>query len=487
VNRQVPVLVGVGTISQRREDPKEAKEALTLMIEAAFLAGADAQSPAILSMTDRVYTPQGRWRYRDAAGAVALAVGARNATTVHAKVGVLQQTLIGDACERIAEGEIDVALVVGGEAGYRLLRSSITGLQVEDTSVTGTSDVVMRPEQEIALDVERESGLGAMAVGYYAIMESAFRAFRGWGVDQHRDILAALLSRFGDVAVTNPDAWNATRLDEILIRDASDRNRMLAFPYTKRHASSWSVDQAAAMLFCSAKRADELQIPRSKWIFPLASSESNHMVPVSARAQLHSCPGARIAGAAALEAAKIEVSELDLLDLYSCFPVAVEIVANELQIDMTRDLTVTGGMPFAGGPFNNYVLQTSCRMARLLRERPGSSGLVSSISGMLTKQGFGIWSACSGRSSFARLDVTSDVAAQQETKRVVHDYEGEGTIAGYTVIHEPDPIRAIAVLDVANGNRTVAFSEDKGICLQMERQEFAGRTVRIASGRFGLG
>jgi acetyl-CoA C-acetyltransferase len=172
--------------------------------------------------------------------------------------------------------------------------------------------------------------------------------------------------------------------------------------------------------------------------------------------------------------------------LYSCFPVAVEITASELQIEMTLDLTVTGGMPSAGGPFNNYLLQSTCRMAQLLRQRPGSTGFVSSISGMLTKQGFGIWSAGPGANSFARVDVTSKVAAQQDTKHVVDDYGGPGTIAGYTVMHQHNPIRAIAVIDIADDKRTVASSEDRAICLQMEEQEWVGRVVRIASGRFEL-
>jgi acetyl-CoA C-acetyltransferase len=180
------------------------------------------------------------------------------------------------------------------------------------------------------------------------------------------------------------------------------------------------------------------------------------------------------------------MSELDLLELYSCFPVAVEIVASELQIEMTRDLTVTGGMPSAGGPFNNYLLQSTCRMAQLLRQRPGSTGFVSSISGMLTKQGFGLWSAAPGPKSFARLDVTSKVAAKQDTKHVVDDYDGLGTVAGYTVVHQHNPIRAIVVVDIADDKRTVAYSEDRAICLQMEEQEWVGREVRIASDRFDV-
>ncbi len=120
-------------------------------------------------------------------------------------------------------------------------------------------------------------------------------------------------------------------------------------PYTKLHCTSWSVDQAAALLFCSAAKAEALGILRSHWIHPLASTESNHRVPVSGRDDLSRCPGASMAGRAALDAGGVRASDLNLVELYSCFPVAVELVANELGIDLSRDLTVTGGMPFAGG------------------------------------------------------------------------------------------------------------------------------------------
>ena len=117
------------------------------------------------------------------------------------------------------------------------------------------------------------------------------------------------------------------------------------------------------------------------------------------------------------------------MELYSRFPIAVELYAEELGIPVERDWTVTGGMPFAGGPLNNYVLQSSCRMAELLRERPGSSGLVSSVSGYLTKQGFGVWSTEPGPRGFGFADVSAQVAAQMKPLTVNAEANGEGRSA----------------------------------------------------------
>ena len=108
-----PVLVGIGVTSQRHEDPAEAQEAIALMIGAARAADADAGAPEVLKQLDIIYVPQGRWRYKNPAGLVAKAVGSPNAKTVLAEIGILQQSLIGDACHRIAKGESTTAVVVG--------------------------------------------------------------------------------------------------------------------------------------------------------------------------------------------------------------------------------------------------------------------------------------------------------------------------------------------------------------------------------------
>jgi acetyl-CoA C-acetyltransferase len=257
---------------------------------------------------------------------------------------------------------------------------------------------------------------------------------------------------------------------------------MLAFPYAKLHTSSWNVDQAAGLLFCSAELAQALGIERSRWVFPLASTESNHMLAVSARAELHRCPAVEIAGGRAMELAGVEPSQLDYVELYSCFPVAVRLMALGLGLSLDRPLTVTGGMPFAGGPLNNYVFQATARMAELLRRDPGSTGIVTSVSGMLTKQGFGLWSNEPAAQGFRSEELSEQVARGTETRTLVSDCEGRGTIAGYTVLHvQGAPSRGIAVCDLADGSRTVAFTDDPSLAPAMTREEFCGRTVQIDS------
>lgn len=478
-----PVLVGIGVINQREADPATADEALQLMIRAAQAAGDDCGSAELLSSVERIGVPKGIWAYSDPARLVASAIGAK-ATTVLAEIGILQQSLVADACREIQAGRIESALVVGGEAKFRQLQAEIQGVAVAETEQSDAPDILLEPEQEIWSEVESAAGLG-MPVGFYAIMESALRKALGEDVDAHRDRVAALYESFSKVAQSNPHAWNRDGMDAAAIRNASARNRMLAFPYTKYHNSQWNVDQAGALLFCSVAKAEALGIPREKWVFPLASTESNYMVNTSQRVDLAGSAGARLAGEKALALAGVSVEQLDWLEMYSCFPSAVQIYARELGIDLGRQLTVTGGMTFGGGPLNNFVLQSTCRMAELLRQQPGSKGLVTSVSGMLTKQGFGVWSTEPNPAGFGFADVTAEARTEAPPIELVAADAGEGEVVGCTVLfHGDNPLRAVAVVTLDSGKRTVAYNDEAAVMAEMMSSEYCGRRVTIGDGRF---
>jgi acetyl-CoA C-acetyltransferase len=492
---RTPVLVGIGVVMQREDDPLRAMDPLALMTEAARRAGADAAGEAggdagaagLLAGLDRILVPRGRWSHSNPGRAIGAAIGAPGVHSVMATVGVLQQTLFGAACAAIAAGEICSALVVGGDAGYRLLRARITGTELPaPPDGDDGPDQLLAPKEELRHPAELRAGL-RMPVGLYAILESAYRARQGLSVAAHRDRIAALYARLSAVAAGNPDAWTRTPYDAATIRNASARNPMQAFPYTKLHCSSWNVDQAAALLFCSAARAAALGVPRDRWVHPWSSTDSNHMVPVSARADLAVCPGAAIAGRMAIEPFGIGPGDLDRVDLYSCFPVAIETYAAALGLDLDRDLTVTGGMSYGGGPYNNYVLQSTAKMGRLLRGKAGQKGLVSSVSGVLTKQGFGLWSSDAPPGGFRSVDVTDGVARETPEKRVVADYRGPARVAGFTVLHDPErPPLAIAVADLEDGTRALATNDDPAVVARFEAEEFVGAALDVDGERFRL-
>ncbi|MES2535359.1 MAG: acetyl-CoA acetyltransferase [Pseudomonadota bacterium] len=480
---RTPVLVGIGTATRREQKFEDALEPMDLMLEAVAAAGRDSGSAATLPGAQYIAVPRGRWTYSNPAGEIARKVGAGQATTVLTSVGVLQQTLIGEACARIARGEAHTTLIAGADTGYRLLRAQIAGQKAGEREQGDAPDIFMAPKDELRHAVEKRVGL-QMPVGLYAIMESALRARHGWSVAHHRDRLAELGERFSRIAAANPHAWQRNAVDAATIRNASDHNPMQAFPYTRSHCSTWNVDQAGALLFCSAARAEQLGIPRSRWVFPVASTESNHMVAVSAREDLAACHGARIAGQAALDAGGFAAEDIDLVDLYSCFPIAVQAYASALGFPLTRELTVTGGMPFAGGPYNNYMFQATCRAAELLREGKGRTALVSCVSGVLTKQAFGLWSVDPAPQGFVHADLTDAVAREVRELEVLDEFTGEAKIAGYTVLHgRGQQPRGIALVDTPQGQRAMTTTEDPVLIAQMQEEEFVGRRVKIQQNR----
>ena len=474
-----PVLIGAGVSTQRVEDPELALDALDLMIVATEAVARDAATPAALTDVGYIAVPQGRWSYANPAGAIARHVGAPAAITVLASVGVLQQSLIADACARIARGEVKSALVVGADAGYRILRGQILGKSLPRRTQDDLPHIHLQPKEELFHPVETRAGF-EMPVGLYALMESAYRAQQGWSVAAHRARLAERYAAFSDIAAANPQAWSRSAQTADFIRDDSPRNPMQAFPYTRLHCSTWNVDQGSALLFTSVAHAEALGVPRARWIFPLASTESNQMVSVSARRELAACPGAAIAGRTALEAAGLSIDQIDLLELYSCFPIAVELYANALGITDDRPLTITGGMSFAGGPFNNYVLHATCRAAELLRARGGGSALVSSVSGMLTKQAFGVYATQPGPRGFVAEDVSAAVAAATASVDVLDSYSGPGQVAAHTVLFgRGQAPRAVALVDTPAGARALIGGAAPGLIHALQREEFVGRGIEV--------
>ena len=475
VDDRTPVLVGVGTAAQRLDDPTEAKEAVALMAEALVAATDDAGAGGLLSRLDQVRVTKGTWGYADPARWVADTAGASQARSYLADVGILQTAVMGDAAAAIVSGSADVIAVVGGEAKYRGLRASITGVEAPDTDQGGAEpDAFVTPHGMIISRAEIDTGL-VMATHHYAMIENARRFADGQSLEEHRDQVAGLWARFAQVAAANPDAWFQDGLDAAAIATPDNGNRMLAWPYTKWHNSQWNVDQAAALIFCSAGTARSLGIAPDRWVFPWAAAESNHMVPVTERPELHRSPGFAHAGRAVANHVGMAPGDADHVDLYSCFPIAVRTQALELGLELDRDLTVTGGMTWAGGPLNNYVIQAAVKLAQVLRADPGSTGLLTSISGMITKQGASMWSAEPPTQPFANIDVTDAVAAELQPKPYRTGDGEHATVVSYTVIWGREgPERAVVIGELADGARTLLVSAVPAVMASAVAGEFCG-------------
>jgi acetyl-CoA C-acetyltransferase len=482
LDSRTPLLVGVGAVTQREPDPARAREPLALMALALERAAEDAGSRALLARADSVRAPRGFWGYPDPCRLLAERFGASGVRTEIAEFGVLQTTLFGRAAADIAAGRADVVLVTGGEARHRLQRARAAGVEAAVAQQAPVApDSLLRPHAPILSAREVRAGL-AMPVVQYAMLENALRAAEGISLEAHRRSLAALWASLSQQVTGNPDAWSPKPVSAEAIGDERS-NPMLAFPYGKLHCSQWNVDQAAGLVFCSAATARSLGIPRERWIFPLAVADANHMLPYTERRELHRCAGFARAAERAFARAERDLASVSHRELYSCFPSAVRVQLRELAIEDELPFSVTGGMAFAGGPVNNFVLQALVRMAVLLRETRGGTGLLTAVSGMLAKQGVSLWSSEPGGAPFGHDDVSE--AAERETPAAAFDdaAEGEARIATYTVVYEGGiPKRVALVADFEDGRRTLASSEEPACLASATREELCGRRVKISAG-----
>jgi acetyl-CoA C-acetyltransferase len=483
-----PVIVGIGFEQQSSEDPTQCAEPWQLMMRAVRRAAEDAGSAALLAQIESISVPQGMWEYRNPGKLIADALGCSSARSILSDLGVLQLSLLSDLCRAIAAGEQHVGVITGGEAKFRDLRAAITGHSVANTEQsedTPPPDVHHTSSDPWASDLESRAGL-AGPVELFAIMESALRHAEGLDVEAHRDRIAQLYSRFSEVAAGNPHAWRREPLSPQAIRDPSPKNAMLAFPYTKRHSSQWNVNQAVAIIVCSAARAAQLELADG-WIFPVAATQSKHVVPLAQQRSLHSHPGTVLAGERVLALAGIAMRDVDAAELYSCFPAAIQSFARDLKLPESCPWTVTGAMPYAGGPYNSSSLEGVARMVEVLRGGEGNDGsarrigLVSNLSGIFGKQACALFSNLPGADGYRYEDLTAEVAARDVPVPLDGDYVGPATVVGYTVVFAGGrPSHAIAICDTPGGRRTVVRSEERALLESMTREEFCGRVVEVA-------
>ena len=469
-----PVVIGIGSV-QQKETFDSLDEALKLMNKAVKNAIHDSTNNKITNYIDEVLVPKGYWRYRDPGKWVAEKNNIKSPETSVSKIGILQQNLLNSACSRIANGEINASLIMGGESRYKMLRAQIEEKEYIETELNANPSKYIKAPDELNLDIEKKE-LGLMAVGYYAILENAFRASLKKNIKNHNEYISKMYAEFSKVASFNEDGWIDNPLDSSEIEYVSDKNPLMAFPYNKNHCSSWNVNQSCAIILSSENVADELNVPFEKRVYPLASSETNYMIPTLQRPNLIEPAGMKLAADFILDICKDNNLDVDMYDLYSCFPVAVQMFAKSLNITDINQMTITGGMPFAGGPLNSYVLHSTTKLISKIREMNKGIGLVTGVSGMMTKQSYALWSK-NPNVDFIHKDFTNEAKTKETPIEISHITEGNGKIIGYTIINYDSKPKAIMYIDTEDGKRKLITSSDKSIIKLMEVKEWVGKKI----------
>jgi acetyl-CoA C-acetyltransferase len=446
----IPILVGCGDVTDTATPPEAGRSPFDLIAQAARLALSDAGASELAAMIDVVATVRlmadTSPRFASKLGtssnppkSIARRLSIRPARYIYSSGGGnTPQYLVNRFSQAIAEGEIRAAFITGGEA----LRTQ-HGLGHADTSVSWAEDPGGQPEiigdlRPARSDEEERHGLRA-AISIYPLFESAIRGDRGRSVSEHLQAMARLFARFAEVAAHNPLAtrrvgYSAERLAEI-----DGDNRWIGFPYPRLMNANPFVDQGAALILTSVGVAQALGISPAKWLYLHGCADCHDHWYFSERMNLHSSPAIRQGVRQALDMAGRALADIRFFDLYSCFPSIVEIACQEIGLaeDDPRGLTVTGGLPYFGGPGNNYVTHSIAEMMRRLRASPGTFGMITANGNYVTKHSFGIYSTTPWRGPWRREDPDRLRAELDALPKVpfTRNPSGPATIETYTVMH----------------------------------------------------
>jgi acetyl-CoA C-acetyltransferase len=480
---RLPVLVGLGAAD-------DAAPVVELMTDAVSRAAADAGAPRLLGDVDCLAVTQGTWSLTDPARTVARRVGSPGAHTVLGEIGVSQQEVINYALAAVAAGRFGTVVVAGAEARRWARDGGVESNEEDDPP----DEVLTRPPDFVA-PVEVAAGVVLPPVQQYALIENALAAALGLSSERQRDEIAVLWARFNAVAAHNPSAAFGEPRDAASIATPGPHNRPLAHPYNRWHASQWTVNQSTALVICSAQRAREAGVAPERWLFPHVALHSSEAVTLTARRRLEQWPAMGVLGRAAARHLGRPLAELRLAEVYSCFPAAVRVQQRELGLDPGGTPTLTGGMAFAGGPFNHFVLQSLGALGRRLRDEPAELGLLTTVSGMLSKPGLAVWGAAppEGRDGPLRADLAAEAIAATEVVPVVDVPPAEPTAArvvSFTVTYGGaaglEPIRTAIVADLPDGVRTAATCEDAGTARLAITEGLIGRAVSVKDTTFSL-
>jgi acetyl-CoA C-acetyltransferase len=490
-----PVLVGLGEVVRRPGDdgPTEPGELAAEAVRAA-LADAGGDDALLRRAGTLAMAPPVAWQDGDPGRRVAELLGIDGVHTLRSsrQGGNGPQLLVNEVAARIGRGALDAAIVCGAEA-----LSTLAGAMKRGEAPAGwpPADAGREAgealEGEAAANNEAETAAGLYApIMAYPLIENALRAAAGESPDAHLERVARLWSRFSSVAARQPAAWTPEAHTPDELRTPSAGNRRVTFPYTKLLNANIQVDQGAALILCSAAVAEALGVARDRWVFVAAGASATDEWFMSERRELHRSPAIRACGEALFAHTGLDASQLGPIDLYSCFPAAVQLAANELGLpldDPARPLTATGGLTFFGGPGNNYATHGIAAVARELREaEPGTTGLATALGWYATKHALGLYSNAPPARPYAQVETEldpvapravaapADAGATAETCTLIYDREGAPT---YGIL--------FALRD--DGSRAVCKSDDPKVMAAMPGDDFLGSRVRTAAdGSFRL-
>jgi acetyl-CoA C-acetyltransferase len=501
VDPRTPVIVGVGQFTERIDDPgyrgMSAVELATAAAEAALAdTGADVQTvakaiDAVVGLRQFEISgpmPATLGKSNNYPRSVMQRVGGNPARAVLEPVGGQgPQKLVTEFAGAIAAGEIDVAMIIGSEPG-----STARYFADRDDKPDFTEDVEGQLEDRghrlfsYIDEYTIKHGLTGAPV-QYGLLENARRARLGIGVDAYRQTMAELFSPFSKVAAKNPFSSSPVERSVAEIATVSDDNRMICDPYPRLLVARDQVNKGAASVLMSVEAARRLGVPEGKWVYLHGHADMVEQ-GLMERADLGSSPAAVMAAREALRVAGLGVDDVATFDLYSCFPFPVFVICEALGIDGDdpRGLTLTGGLPYFGGPGNSYSLHGIAETVNEMRDNPGRFGFVGANGGIMSKYSVGIYSTEPVDWRLSRSAELSEEVGQLPKVAAAKEADGQASLETYSVRYDWPVHTGIIVgrLD-SDGSRFLATSEDEDLVALLTDDDPLGARITVRSTEHG--
>jgi acetyl-CoA C-acetyltransferase len=501
VDPRTPVLVGVGQFTERIDDPDyRGMSAVDLATAAARAALTDTGINAAKA-AEAVDTVFGLRQF-EISGPMPAALGKSNnyPRSVMRRLGgdparvVLEpvggqgpQKLVTEAGNAIVAGDADVVMIMGSEPG-----STARYFANRDDKPDFTEHVDGQLEDrghQIFSYIEEytiQHGLTGAPV-QYGLLENARRGRLQLGVADYRRQMAELFAPLSKVAAKNPLSSSPVErtVDEIVT--VTDDNRMICDPYPRLLVARDQVNKGAAAVLMSVEAARRLGVPEDKWVYLHGHADMIEQ-GLLARADLGASPASVLAVREALRVADIGVDDVATFDLYSCFPFPVFVICEALGIggDDPRGLTLTGGLPYFGGPGNSYSLHGIAETVVQMRDNPGQFGFVGANGGIMSKYSVGIYSTTPVDWRTDRSAELNEQIAALPTVEVTKTPDGAATIETYSVRYDW-PIRTGIIVGrlESDESRFMATTDDDDLVALMSDGDPLGAQISVWSTEHG--
>ena len=493
--KNIPIIVGVGQVVDHWDglDPSQAPSPISLATQSIERALADTGNSdlqndmdtlaVVRAFTDSLSSPFDPFgKAMNFPAAIAQAAEIKPQQIIYSPAGGEQpQSLVNELSTAIANGDIRTAMIVGSEANAALKTALKRSVKLDWASDVSLEIQDCGPQIDFISAYEVANGMG-LPPQTYAAMEEALRARLDMTKSEYLDYMAGICSALSKTAVQNSFAQFPQAMSKEFLAEPSKKNYPISDPYLKWHVAQDAVNQASAVILTSVEHAQELGIPEDRWIYLHGYSDVKDRL-VSERPDLSRSKALELALTSAIDRAGISAQDIAYQDIYSCFPIVVHLAAEVLGLDPTLDeMTVTGGLPFFGGPGNNYSTHGIASLVEKLRHNREAYGLILANGGFISKLAAGVYSAIAPRNwtDYSKDSLQHQINDQVEFSLLEQDCEAE--IEAYTVRHNRHGCNhAYLFARNAEGRIMASVEPDHRATMQAlhDADSPVGRTVKI--------